>query len=265
MRLHTGDRPFKCPQCSETFRTSGHLKTHILAHKASKSLKKWTAEVNEYFSSNLEVIPEGLNIVTEKDSVVSQEENLASSLGTLPDEAVADLLGGDLITSADFSEALAAPKTPPPNKRGRKKRTTAPVVHRCVTCDRTFSKPSLLERHKRVHTGERPFVCHLCPQRFNQRTVLNEHVKAHQGEKKFTCPYCPFSSVQKTNLRTHIGRLHQFAYYSEKKEKKPKEKLQLEDLGVDAIEDCLDADRNLNLDLGEDRTTDLEQVMGLFL
>ncbi|XP_071445630.1 zinc finger protein 236-like [Hetaerina americana] len=36
MRLHTGARPFKCPQCEQRFRTSGHRKAHLLTHVRSQ-------------------------------------------------------------------------------------------------------------------------------------------------------------------------------------------------------------------------------------
>ncbi|XP_046404706.1 LOW QUALITY PROTEIN: zinc finger protein 236-like [Ischnura elegans] len=38
MRLHTGARPFKCPQCEQRFRTSGHRKAHLLTHLRAQAL-----------------------------------------------------------------------------------------------------------------------------------------------------------------------------------------------------------------------------------
>jgi len=32
MRLHTGAKPFTCPHCPATFRTSGHRKSHLITH-----------------------------------------------------------------------------------------------------------------------------------------------------------------------------------------------------------------------------------------
>ncbi|KAJ3594652.1 hypothetical protein NHX12_003959 [Muraenolepis orangiensis] len=51
-----------------------------------------------------------------------------------------------------------------------------------------FSKPQLpnftrrahLERHKLIHTGEKPYVCEVCGRRFNQKSSVKEHMKIHQ-------------------------------------------------------------------------------------
>uniref|UniRef100_A0AAY5F325 C2H2-type domain-containing protein n=1 Tax=Electrophorus electricus TaxID=8005 RepID=A0AAY5F325_ELEEL len=39
MRLHTGSKPFKCPYCELRFRTSGHRKTHIQCERPFKCLQ----------------------------------------------------------------------------------------------------------------------------------------------------------------------------------------------------------------------------------
>lgn len=49
MRLHTGDKPFKCNHCGMRFRTSGHRKAHIIKH--FKTTPSMTTKVAAKLSS----------------------------------------------------------------------------------------------------------------------------------------------------------------------------------------------------------------------
>ena len=52
---------------------------------------------------------------------------------------------------------------------------------RCPSCDREFPVPSLLERHMRTHTQERPHTCSLCGRGYSQSGNLNVHLKTVHG------------------------------------------------------------------------------------
>ena len=51
-----------------------------------------------------------------------------------------------------------------------------PSIHRCSHCGRIFSSKALLQRHYKVHTGLKDFVCQICNLAFNRKDNLKRHV-----------------------------------------------------------------------------------------
>lgn len=80
---------------------------------------------------------------------------------------------------------------------------THKLHHKCDICGKAFSRPWLLQGHKRSHTGERPYTCKECDKSFADRSNLRAHMQTHSPVKEYRCERCDRSFALKSYLNKH--------------------------------------------------------------
>ncbi|XP_061476281.1 zinc finger and SCAN domain-containing protein 31-like [Rhineura floridana] len=70
----------------------------------------------------------------------------------------------------------------------------------CPVCGKIFTTQSSVNRHLRIHTGERPYKCSYCGKTFNQRVILTNHEKIHTDRRLSQCSDGGDSFSSKANI-----------------------------------------------------------------
>ncbi|XP_069694294.1 zinc finger protein 16-like isoform X2 [Periplaneta americana] len=73
----------------------------------------------------------------------------------------------------------------------------------CEICGKPFKRKEHLFQHRKLHTGERPYVCVSCGKAFSRKEHLVRHAVSHTGQKMHGCDLCGKSFSRKDNLHKH--------------------------------------------------------------
>ncbi|XP_075559287.1 uncharacterized protein LOC142590745 [Dermacentor variabilis] len=142
MRSHTGEKPYQCPSCSQSFLRKNTLNQHLRIHTGEKPFK--CPSCSRSFSLKVHL-----------------KAHLRTHTGEKPYQCS--------VCSRSFSSGWYM-------KAHMRSHTDEKPYH-CPSCSQTFLVKGHLEAHLLSHTDEKPYQCPSCSQRFKLKSSLQKHMK----------------------------------------------------------------------------------------
>ncbi|XP_060591556.1 zinc finger protein 236-like isoform X2 [Ruditapes philippinarum] len=192
--VEPGDKPV-CPECGKKFSRVASLKAHIMMHEKEENLM--CPECGDEFS---------LQGQLDKHMLDHQEDRDGTRVYSCRQCNASFMTQKDL---KDHTKQHFKIRMSMSHRTYKKEIDRSGFNQKCPHCSKSFQKPSQLERHVRIHTGDKPYKCQICPKSFNQKGALQMHVLGrHTNKKPHKCQFCKAGFSQKGNLRAHVQRVH---------------------------------------------------------
>jgi len=164
-----------------------------------------SGEAHQILDKILELEPENGLAFYGKGLAFLKESNLEKSFENFNKAAELDTTG--VISKAQImklktEEMLKNKRTSNRLTGKQNKENAAPIT--CEICKRSFAQVFSLNRHKLIHSGERPHKCSLCNFGFVQKSDLQRHMSVHNENADFPCQSCEKKFKSKKNLSLHL-------------------------------------------------------------
>ena len=208
---HSQVRPFKCDECSKSFKRKNQLETHKATHSDERP-----------FACNQ------CDFRTKRNWILSMHVSTVHS-DDRPFEC--EICHFKMKTRSDMNKHkrvhISEKKLPCPDcpknfahKTALKKHIQ--FMHKDIDlipcefkkCESKFKNKYAMKKHfKVVHEGVREFTCDICKRTYANKTNLELHIVVHDTENRpFLCPLCPFRFKEEFHLRAHLGSMHKMKH-----------------------------------------------------
>lgn len=228
------DQDLKCKICQKQYMKLGHLKNHMRTHMKGKKMDCMlcdkTFHVLSLYQKHMRQSHEqdGLSTLSrtrrKKDSSlsVSNEETSDGKTSTNKSNCLPETNSN---TQSNISTECTKNTRSTNLSRERRKVLTDNRIAKangdptleCTYCKQKFNFPSVLKRHMRSHTNERPYICKVCNKSFKQLGHLSQHSLTHKDYRSFQCAVCAIKFESLDSLKVH-SQYHKGEFVSRAKE-----------------------------------------------